>query len=64
MICSIKIELKFNYREIVIDEIIFVLLESSCSKKRQKSPGQETGLGNRRCLKFLNDTKLVLNEHE
>ena len=58
MICSMKIELKFNYREIVIDEIIFAL-ESSCSKKRQKSPGQETGLGNRGCL---NDTKLMLND--
>ena len=28
-----------------------------------KSPGQEIGLGNRRRLKVLNDTKLVLNEH-
>ena len=32
--------------------------------KQQKSPNQETGLGNRRRLKVLNDTKLVLNEHE
>ena len=39
-------------------------LEPSCCKKRQKSPGQGTGFGNRGCLKFaLNDTKLVLNEH-
>ena len=39
-------------------------LELSCCKKQQKSPNQETGLGNRRHLKVLNDTKLVLNEHE
>ena len=30
----------------------------------KKSPCQETGLGNRGRLKVLNDTKLVLNEHE
>ena len=30
----------------------------------KKSPNQETGLGNRGRLKVLNDTKLVLNEHE
>ena len=35
-------------------------LEPSCCKKRQKkSPGQETGLGNR---ELLNDTKLLLND--
>ena len=39
-------------------------LELSCCKKRQKISGQETGLGNRERLKVLNDTKLVLNEHE
>jgi hypothetical protein len=39
-------------------------LEQSCCKKRQKSPGQETDFENRGCLKALNDTKLVLNEHE
>ena len=40
-------------------------LEPSCCKKWQhKSPNQETGLGNRGCLKDLNDTKLVLNEHD
>ena len=39
-------------------------LEPSCCKKRQKkSPGQETGLGNRERMKVLNDTKLVLNEY-
>ena len=37
-------------------------LELSCCKKRQKSPNQETGLGNRGHLKVLNDTKLILNE--
>ena len=41
------------------------ILEQSCCKKRQKKgPGQETGLGNRGCLKILNDTKLVLSKHE
>ena len=39
-------------------------LEPVCSNKRQKSPNQETGLGNRGRLKVLNDTKLVLNGHE
>ena len=39
--------------------------EPSCKKKRQKkSPNQETGLGNSERLKVLNDTKLILNEHE
>ena len=33
-------------------------LEPSCFKKRQKSPNQESGLGN---LKVLKDTKLMLN---
>ena len=36
-------------------------LELSCCKKWQKSRNQETGFGNRG---RLNDTKLVLNEHE
>ena len=40
------------------------VLEPSCRKKRQKSPNQETGLGNRGCRKVLNNTKLVLNEPE
>ena len=39
-------------------------LEQACCKKGQKSPGQETGWGNRGRLKVLNVTKLVLNEHE
>ena len=39
-------------------------LEQSCCKKRQKSPEQENGLWIRKRLKVLNDTKLVLNEHE
>ena len=41
-----------------------IILEPSCCKKRQKSPGQETDLGNRGRLKVLNDIKLVLNEYE
>ena len=41
------------------------LLEPVCCKKWQKkSPNQEIDLGNRGHLKVLNDTKLVLNEHE
>ena len=35
-------------------------LELSCCKKQQKSPNQETDLGNRGRLKVLNDTKLVV----
>ena len=38
-----------------------ISLEPVCCKKRQKSPNQGTGLGNRGHLKVLNDTKLVLN---
>ena len=37
------------------------LLEHSCCKKWQKSPGQDTGLGNKGRLMVLNDTKLILN---
>ena len=40
-----------------------VALEPPCCKKRQKSSNQETGWGNRECLKVLNNTKLFLNEH-
>jgi hypothetical protein len=40
-------------------------IEPCCCKKQQKkSPNQETGLGSRGRLNVLNDTKLVLNEHE
>ena len=38
-------------------------LEPLCCKKWQKSPRQEIRLGNRGCLKVLNDTKLVLKDH-
>ena len=41
-----------------------IMLEPVCCKKRQKSPNQETDFGNMERLKVLNDTKLVLNEHE
>ena len=38
-------------------------VEQSCTcNKREKSPGQETGLKNRGRLKVLNDTKLILND--
>ena len=50
--------------ELKIDICTFFPLESVCCKKQQKSPNQETGLGNRGHLKVMNDTKLVLNEHE
>ena len=39
-------------------------ISTTCCKKCQKSPNQETGLGNRGRLKSLNETKLVINEHE
>ena len=35
-----------------------------CCKKWGKKPCKETRLENGGCLKILNDTKLVLNEHE
>ena len=35
-------------------------VEPSCCKKRQKSPNQETGLGNRGRMNALNNTKLIL----
>ena len=37
-------------------------LELSCCKKWQKSPNQETGLGNRGPLKLRNNTKLTIND--
>ena len=37
-------------------------LEPACCKKRQKSPNQETGLGNRGHMKVLNDIKLIPND--
>ena len=40
----------------------YILLEPSCCKKCQKSPSQETDLGNRGRLKVLGDTKLILND--
>ena len=54
----------WNFCRIFAMVVLKILLELSCCKKRQKSPNQETGLGNRGHLKVLNDTKLVLNEHE
>ena len=46
-----------------------VNLVDSCAKavtleEAEKSPNQETVLGNRGHLKVLNDTKLFINEHE
>ena len=37
-------------------------LEPACCKELKKSPNQETGLENRRRLKVLNDTKLILKD--
>ena len=37
-------------------------LELVCCKKRQKSPNQGTGLGNRKPLETLYDTKLIIND--
>ena len=39
-------------------------LEPVCCKKRPKKSKQETGLRQMGHLKVLNDTKLVLHEHE
>ena len=41
--------------------VLFLLLEQCCCKKQQKSARQETDLGDRGSLKFLNDNKLVLS---
>ena len=41
-----------------------VSLEPICCKKQQKSPNQETGLGNKEHLKVLKDTNLVLNDYK
>ena len=43
---------------------ILMYWSSLAVRSGKKSPNQETGFGNRRRLKDLNDTKLVLNEHE
>ena len=42
--------------------IIYELEPSCCTKRQKKSPGQETGLGNRGRQKVLNDAKLMLND--
>ena len=39
-----------------------IILEPSWSKKRQKSPNQETGLGNKWRLKVHKNAKLILND--
>ena len=56
---SVLVEFQFSFFENFENS-----LELSCCKKRQKSPNQETGLGNRGRLKVLNGTKLILIEHE
>ena len=49
----------------VICKFSIILLNSNLAvRSGKKSSGQETGLGNRRRQKDLNDTKRVLNEHE
>ena len=45
-------------------KITFLALEPVFCKKRQKSPNEDAGLGYRGHLKGMNDTKLILNEHE
>ena len=42
--------------------VLFLLLEHCCCKKQQKIPRQETDLGDKGSLKFLNDNKLVLSD--
>ena len=60
--------LSFDFVTYVYQILVMIsrefLIELSCCKNRKKSPNQETGLVNRERLKVLNDTKLVLNEHE
>ena len=41
-----------------------VLTKTDAVRSGKKSPNQEIGLENRGRLKVLNDSKLVLNEHE
>ena len=41
-----------------------MLLEPVCCKKRQKSPNQETGLGNREHLKVCQIGMYYVSEHE
>ena len=45
-----------------IDELSFKYYSNLAVRGDKKSPNQETDLGNRGCLKVLNDTKLVLND--
>ena len=41
-----------------------MLSKDPAVRSGKKGPNKETGLENRERLKVLNDTKLVLNEHE
>jgi hypothetical protein len=50
--------------KIQVHEKMFTTFHCIAVRNVKKSPGQETGLGNRGCLKVLKDTKLVLNKHE
>ena len=51
--------------KIVIFRAIYLLTLCPLTVRNvKKSPGQETGLGNRGRLKVVNDTKFVFNEHE
>ena len=52
------------FHHLYIDNLEKHILEPVCCKKRQKNPYQENGLGNMGHQKVLNDTKLVLNEHD
>ena len=56
-----KMQKKIPLSHIAIWTLGTYLLEPVCCKKQQKSPNQETGLGNRGSLE-ANDTKLILND--
>ena len=58
-----------NLTNSVAGEFLLIYAQQAKSNKTavrngEKKTEQETGLGNRGRLKVLNDTKLVLNEHE
>ena len=58
--------MEINVRRLNVNFTFKVYYNQNCLAVRsgKKSPNQETGLGNRGCLKVLNDIKFVLNEHE
>ena len=54
----------WQIRLLVSCHFFFFMRNRQSQIKLEKKTEQETGLGNRGCLKVLNDAKLFLNEHE